>query len=717
MDSSKILGVLFLSAFLCASLWGCSSNDGAPESATPACESAGFCGCREKAVEALVSDILAEMTLAEKLDQMHGVGFLPVEGLWHTAENERLGVPGFRMVDGPRGVGALAGTATAFPVGMARGATWDRELEKRVGEAMGREVRAKGGSVLLAPTINILSHPRSGRAQETYGEDPLHLGRMGVAFIRGAQRHVVASAKHYALNNIENTRYWVNVSVDERTLREIYLPHFRMAVREGHVGSVMSAYNRVNGHYCSGNFALLGRILKEDWGFKGFVESDWFFGVWSSVESARAGLDIEMPAPIFYGNRLFAAVRGGAVPEETIDDAVRRILRVKYCFDLDTDPPERNPEEVATEEHAALALEVARKGVVLLKNDGILPLDRESIESVVVVGELANTPNHGDKGSSTVDPPYVVTPLEGIRNRAGGLRVDYVVGNPLSEDDRDAVTAADATVVVVGLTAEEEGEAIVPGKGDRANLRLPHEQEQLIQAVAALNPRTIVVLEGGSVITLESWLPWVEALLMAWYPGQEGGNAIADVLFGDVNPSGRLPSTWPRREGDLPPFVNDQTQVEYGYDHGYLYVDRQGIEPRFPFGYGLSYTTFAYTNLALSDETVPGDGALRVGVDVSNTGAVAGEEVVQLYVSYTGSRVRRPVRALKGFEKILVAPGKTRRVLFDLDVEDLAFYDVEMGAWEVEPISYTVHLGRSSRDLPLDATFTVDSMGSCRQIR
>ncbi len=663
-------------------------------------------------MEALVSDILAEMTLAEKLDQMHGIGFLPVDGLWHTAENERLGIPGFRMVDGPRGVGVFAGTATAFPVGMARGATWDLLLEERVGEAIGREVRAKGGSVLLAPTINILSHPRWGRAQETYGEDPLHLGRMGVAFVRGAQRYVVASAKHYALNNIENTRYWVNVSVDERTLREIYLSHFRMVVQEGHVGSIMSAYNRVNGYYCSGNIPLLSRILKDDWGFKGFVESDWFFGMWSSVESALAGLDIEMPAPIFYGNRLFAAVEAGAVPEETIDEAVRRILRVKYCFDLDTNPPEPNPEEVATEAHAALALEVARKAVVLLKNDGILPLDRESVESVVVVGELADTPNHGDNGSSAVAPPYVITPLEGIRNRAGGVRVDYVVGNPLSEDDREAIEAADAAVVVAGLTAEEEGEAIIPGKGDRADLGLPIEQEQLIAAVADLNARTIVVLEGGSVITLETWLPRVEAVLMAWYPGQEGGNAIADVLFGDVNPAGRLPSTWPRSEGDLPAFINDQSQVEYGYYHGYLHVDREGIEPRFPFGYGLSYTTFEYTNLALSDETVPGDGALRVGVDVSNTGAVAGEEVVQLYVSCTGSRVDRPVRALKGFEKVPLAPGETRRVLFDLAAEDLAFYDVEAEDWEVESIAYTVNVGSSSRDLPLSAMFAVDSVES-----
>jgi beta-glucosidase len=660
-------------------------------------------------VEALVSDLLAEMTLAEKVDQMHGVGLVPVDGLWHTAENERLGIPGLRMVDGPRGVGILAGTATAFPVGMARGATWDRELEERVGEAFGREVRAKGASVLLAPTINILRHPRWGRAQETYGEDPHHLGRMGVAFIRGVQRHAIASAKHFALNNIENTRYWVNVSVDERALREVYLPHFRMAVQDGHVGSVMSAYNRVNGHYCSGNFPLLGRILKGDWGFQGFVESDWFLGVWSTAKSARAGLDIEMPAGLFYGNRLLTAVQRGEVPEETIDEAARRILRVKYCFELDTSPPRPSPEDVATEEHAALALEVARKAIVLLKNDGALPLDREGIESLVVVGELADTANHGDEGSSSVAPPYVITPLEGIRNRAAGdVRVEYVVGNRLSGKDQDAIATAGAAVVVAGLSSEDEGEGIFPDSGDRAGLTLSAEHEQVITEVASLNPRTIVVLEGGSVITMETWLPLVEAVLMAWYPGQEGGNAIADVLFGEVNPSGRLPSTWPGSEADLPAFVNDRSQVEYGYDHGYLYVDREGIEPRYPFGYGLSYTTFDYRNLDLSDQAVPRDGVLRVGVDVTNTGGVDGEEVAQLYVSCEGSEVERPVKTLKGFEKVSLKPVETRRVFFDLAAADLAYYNVEVGAWDVEPISYTVHVGTSSRDLPLSAAFHVE---------
>ncbi len=706
-DFNRVLILILAAALLSMLLWGCSSDDTGPESESPACDSVGFCGCSAEAVEILISDLLAEMTLSEKIEQMHGIGFVPVDGLWHTGENERLGIPGFRMVDGPRGVGILAGTATAFPVGMARGATWDRELEKRIGEAMGKEVRGKGGSVLLAPTINILSHPRWGRAQETYGEDPHHLGKMGVSFIQGVQQHVIASAKHFALNNIENTRYWVNVVADERTLREIYLPHFRMAVQEGHVGSVMSAYNKVDGHYCSGNSELLGRILKDDWGFEGFVESDWFVGTWSTVGSALAGLDIEMPAPVFYGNRLAGAVGTGEVPVETIDGAVRRILRVKYCFDLDTDPPEPNPEEVATEEHAALALEAARKAIVLLKNDGILPLDREAIDSVVVVGELADTPNHGDQGSSRVAPPYVVTPLQGILDRAGEAAVEYVVGNPLSEEDRTRIATADAAVVVVGLTAEEEGEGILPGRGDRVSLRLPAAHEELIASVAGLNERTIVVLEGGSAIVLENWLPLVEAILMAWYPGQEGGNAVADILFGEVNPSGRLPSTWPRAESDLPPFINDRAEVEYGYYHGYLHVDREGIEPRYPFGYGLSYTTFEYSNLMLSDRSMSPDATLGVTAEVRNTGAVAGEEVVQLYVSCEDSRVDRPLRTLEGFERIHLRPDETVRVHFDLAAENLAYYDTGAGEWEVEPIGYRVHVGASSRNLPLAATFAV----------
>lgn len=665
----------------------------------------GFCGDAATAIETRIDALLADMSLEEKIEQMRGLRLLPIDGLYHTPDNERLGIPGFRMVDGPRGV--RAGNGTAFPVGMARGATWDPDLERRVGEAIGAETRAKGGSVLLAPVVNILRHPRWGRAQETYGEDPLHLGRMGTGFVRGAQQHVIASAKHFAANSIEDTRFFVDVSVDERTLREIYLPHFRMLVTKAHVGSVMSAYNKVNGQYCGENFHLLREILKDEWGFKGLVESDWVFGTRSTVPSATAGLDIEMPFPIFYGLPLRKAVEDGAVPLALIDDAVRRILRAKLCFHLDTDPPEIDPAVVESQAHADLALDVARKAIVLLKNDaGALPLDRKTVASIVVTGPLADQVNLGDTGSSNVHPSHAVTPIAGIRDRASPVDVMHIAPGAIGDAGRAAIAAADAVIVVAGLTSADEGEALV-GAGDRMQLGLAAEQEQLIRDVAALNQRTIVILEGGSAITVESWIDDVAALLMAWYPGQEGGHAIADLLFGDVDPSGKLPITMPRALEDLPPFVNDSEQVTYGYYHGYRHVDREGIAPRFPFGYGLSYTTFAYSNLVVADPTLPPGGTLRVNVDVTNTGDRAGDEIVQLYVSYDAPTVDRPLRELKGFARVALAPGETRTVTLDVAAEDLTYYDTTGGTWRYETAGYHVSVGPSSRQLLLSAAFEV----------
>ncbi len=665
----------------------------------------GFCGDAATAVETRIDALLAEMTLAEKVDQMRGLSLDTIDDLYYTPDNERLGIPGFRMVDGPRGV--RAGNATAFPVAMARGATWDPDLERRVGAAIGAETRAKGGSVLLAPTLNILRHPRWGRAQETYGEDPHHLGRMGAGFVAGAQEHVIASAKHFAANSIENTRFRVNVTVDERTLREIYLPHFRTLVTRAHVGSVMSAYNKVNGHYCAENAHLLREILKGQWGFRGFVESDWVFGTRSTVPSAFAGLDIEMPFPIFYGPALLAAVQTGAVPVALIADAVRRILRTKLCFHLDTNPPQPDPAVVESPAHLGLALDVARKAIVLLKNDdGALPLDRSAVASIVVTGPLADRVNLGDTGSSNVRPSHAVTPIAGIRDRAAGLDVIHIAPEAIGAAGRTAITAADAVIVVTGLTAADEGEGLV-GTGDREQLALAPEQEQLIRDVAALNRRTIVVLEGGSAITVESWIDDVAALLMAWYPGQEGGHALADVLFGDVNPSGKLPLTVPRAADDLPPFVNDSAEVTYGYYHGYRYVDREGISPRFPFGYGLSYTTFAYANLAVADASLPADAILRVVVDVTNTGARAGDEIVQLYVSYDRPTVDRPVRELKAFTRVALMPGQTRTVTLDVAAEDLTYYAPATGTWHHEAAGYHLAVGPSSRDLTLSAAFGV----------
>jgi len=663
----------------------------------------GFCGDGGAAVEARIDSLLARMTLAEKIEQMHGA---TPQNISHTVPNPRLGIPGLVMVDGPRGVGVALGSATAFPVGMARGATWDMALEERVGDTMGVEARAKGASVLLAPTMNILRHPRWGRAQETYGEDTAHLGRMAAAFIRGVQHHVIASAKHFAANSIEATRFRVDVSVDERWLREIYLAHFQRAVQEAHTGSVMSAYNKVNGHFCAENPHLLHDILKGDWRFPGFVESDWTLGTRSTVPSALAGLDIEMPAGVFYAQPLADAVTAGEVPMATIDAAVRRILRAQLCFRLDTDPPVPDSAQVGTAAHAELALDVAREAIVLLKNSQpALPLDRATVRSVVVVGSLATIVNMGDLGSSTVRVTHGVAPLDGIRAAAGeSVTVTHVPG-PLTPSDQATVAAADAAVVVAGLTLRDEGELSAIA-GDRKSLELPGDQDQLVAAVAALNPHTVVVLEGSGPVQMP-WLDSVPAVVMAWYPGQEGGTAIGEVLFGDVTPSGKLPLSFPRAEADLPVFDNQSNAVTYGYFHGYRYLDRNGTAPLFPFGFGVSYTSFDYAHLTIAPAQLVPYGRVRVTADVHNTGSVAGDEIAQLYVSYQDSRVERAVADLKGFARVHLEPGETKTVVFDLHASDLAFWDTATDAWALEPLTYEIRVGRSSHDLPLMGTVVV----------
>jgi beta-glucosidase len=659
-------------------------------------------------IEARVEDLLGRMTLEEKVEQMHGAGF-PADsrGLYPTRDNTRLGIPGFTMVDGPRGVSAATGFATTFPVGSARGATFDTDLERRVGRAMGEEARARQANVLLAPTINLLRQPQWGRAQETYGEDTFHGGAMGAAFIRGVQEHVIASAKHFALNTIENTRFNVDVTVDERTLREVYLPHFKRAVDAG-VGSVMSAYNKVNGEYCSENRHLLTDILKDDWGFDGFVESDWLLAVRSTAPSALAGLDVEMPSPVFYGPKLVAAVNAGAVPMTVIDDAVRRILRMKFRFGIfDGRPPLDPAVVVESPAHQALALEVARKAIVLLKNDAAaLPLDRATVRSVAVVGALAARANLGDTGSSAARPSQAVSPLEGIQAAASGVAINAIASDALDADQQRQIEEADAAVVIVGLTATDEGEAGISG-GDRKTLALSAAHQQLIREVASHNARTIVVLEGGSAITVEGWVDQARAILMAWYPGQDGGTAIAEVLFGDVNPSGKLDVTVPTSEAQLPPFDPQATAVEYDYFHGYRYVDHAGLEPRYPFGFGLAYTTFSIHDLRLERDALAADGTLRARVQVTNTGGRSGDEVVQLYVGAVGSSVERAVRDLRAFQRVSLAAGQTKTVTLEVPVADLAYFDVGADRFIVEPIEYVAEVGSSSRDLPLEARFRV----------
>lgn len=657
-------------------------------------------------VESRVDALIASMSLEEKVDQMHGQSIAPVGGLWYTPENEARQIPGFKMVDGPRGV--HAGKATTFPVGMARGATWDLALEKRVGQVIGLETAAKGGNVLLAPTVNVLRHPRWGRAQETYGEDTFHIGEMGTSFIQGAQEHVLASVKHFAANSIENTRYTVDVQIDERTLREVYTPQFEKAVKMGHVASVMSAYNRVNGFYCAENKHLLRDILKNEWAFDGFVESDWVFGTRSTVPSALAGLDIEMPIATYYNAALVTAVETGEVGMDLIDDAVRRILRKKFEFNLDK-PVAVEPAVVEQASHTELAREVAAKSMVLLRNESsTLPLDATTTKNIVVLGALANVANLGDTGSSATVSSYAISPLDGLVDRIGAGAVKHIPGPTLSAADEATIAAADCAIIVVGLTADDEGEAISKmAAGDRASLALHAEDIALIESVKTKQSRTIVVLEGGSALLVEPWIQGTGAVLMAWYPGQEGGHALADVLFGDVNPSGKLPLTFPVSEDQLPPFINDADVVTYGYFHGYRHVDHANLTPSFPFGFGMSYTTFSYANLRLDAASVGATDEIAVHVDVTNTGARAGEEVVEVYVGVPQSAIERAPKELRAFARVLLDKGQTKTVDLTIRARELAYWDETSAAFVVEPTTYDVMVGSSSRDLPLATKVTI----------
>ena len=668
------------------------------EAFTPTAATRAYCGAADAdAIEARITALLSALTPAEKIALLSGHTLGLVEHSWAVPGNAAHGIPGFHMLDGPRGLSAFTQvTATAFPVAMMRGATWDVALERRVGEAIAEEVRSLGIDVLLAPTMNILRHPRWGRAQETYSEDTHHLGAMAVAFIEGVQsRGVIASAKHFAANSIEDSRHRVDVRVDERTLREVYLPQFRRAVVDARVGSVMSAYNQVNGAWCDQSTHLLRDILRAEWGFAGFVESDWILGTHGDVASLRAGLDLEMPTNLHFG-RLPAAFAAGEISERELDVTVRRLLRAQLCFGLDARPRVADdPAQRLTAAHLALAREVARRGIVLLRNEPArgapaLPLDAHAVQRLVVLGRNADVANLGDHGSSNVLAADVVTALAGLRARAGaGVTVTHVAGAALDAAAQQAVRDADAVVIVTGLQADDEGEAEV-GAGDRAGLALGAEEAALIRAAAALNARVVVVLEGGGAILTSGWRDDVAAVALAFYPGAQGGSALADVLFGDAAPSGRLPFSIPEREADLPVFDNAADTVTYGYFHGYRHLAHAGVAAAHAFGSGLTYTTFGYGDLALSATTVRAGETFTATVTVTNRGAVRAIETPQLYVTAQGSRVERAPRDLRAFAQVELAPGASARVTLTVRVDDLAYWDTAASAWVLEPIAYDV---------------------------
>jgi beta-glucosidase len=700
--------------------------------------------CEE--VDRRADAVLAQMTLKEKVWLLNGYWDVLaavrrgsarlLSEPFVTNGCPRLGVSPIRFSDGPRGV--VVGESTCFPVTMARGASFDRGLERRIGEAIGAELRGQGANYYGGVCVNLLRHPAWGRAQETYGEDPYHVGEMGAELMEGVQsRNVMACVKHFALNNIENSRFFVDVKIDERVLHEVYLPHFKKIVQRG-AASVMGAYNKVNGDHACESRALLTEILRDDWGFEGFTLSDFMFGIRDGEKAIQAGMDVEMPFPAQYQRRLLAAVEGGRVPAEAVETAARRVVRTLLVFENTPDPVKYDKSVVASAEHVALAREAAEKSMVLVKNDGAVLPFRRDVKRVVVLGRLARQANTGDHGSSRVNPPYVITPLEGIRRYLGPRAEVLHFDEGQATEAKAAARDAECVIVVAGNDYNDEGEFLTPGNGsetmrlvadayrnmgqplkglavkmaarfqrppgqredgspvggDRRSLSLKREQRRLIEAVAGLNPNTVVCLVTGSMILMEEWAAQVPAVLYAWYGGMEGGTALARILFGEVNPSGRLPFVIPEQAEQLAHFSNTDREIAYDLYHGYTLLDWCGEQAAYPFGFGLSYTTFEYGDLRVT----AGEDALDVRVKVTNAGARDGEEVVQVYVGMEGSRVARQKKLLKGFEKVAIRAGETVDVTVRVPLDELRYYDPQEKAWRLEPGAYAVMAGPNAED-------------------
>ena len=680
---------------------------------------------------ATADSLLFEMSLKEKVEQLSGGGLFSSIRMgvrfvlfkhskpfphFYSGMNKRLEIPPFAFSDGPRGV--TVNLSTGFPVAMARGASWDLELERRVADVMGKELRASNANFFGGLCINLLRHPGWGRAQETYGEDPFLLGEMGVALMQGVQEHqVMACAKHFAFNSIENSRFYVDVKMDERTKQEVYLPHFKKVVDSG-VASIMSAYNKANGTYCGENRELLTGILREQWGFEGFVVSDFVWGVHEAEGGLKAGMDVEMPVTKYYTSKQISnLIDEGSISMDLIDERVRRVVKRKLEYISTPDPMDYSAVEIAGPEHAKLALESAEKSMVLLKNEkNTLPLNKSSLKKLAVIGSLANEINTGDHGSSYVKPPYVITPLQGIETFVNGdVEIIYNDGTDL-QTAKKVAGEADAVIIVAGYRYNDEGEYVIPDPskegarakegGDRESLTLKPEDEKLISEIASENKTSVVVLVGGSAIIIENWKNKIPAILMSWYSGMEGGTALANILFGEVNPSGKLPFTIPSQKEHLPSFDPFAKTAEYGYYHGYTLLEKEQIQPAFPFGFGKSYTQYDYDSLTIENPDLKDNDLLVAAVNVTNSGRLAGEEVVQLYVGFENSGVDRPVKLLRGFQKIGLKPGETKKVLFKISLEDLLWYNPATAEWELEKMEYKLYIGSSSsmKDL-LSTTF------------
>jgi len=648
--------------------------------------------------------IVAKMTLDEKITELHGVHdatrYRMVPGV------PRLGIPDFHMTNGPAGVGPGGASpqppATAMPAPIALAATWNPELARTYGKLEGEETRSLGSQLFESPDINIARVPQGGRVFESFGEDPFLAGRTAVAAIEGVQSTgIMANVKHYLANNQEADRHSVDEEIGERALREIYMPAFEAAIKEAHSASLMCAYPKVNGAFDCENDPLLNGVLKKEWGFDGFVLSDWG-ATHSTVPSALHGLDLEMPTGVYFGDELRKAVNAGEVSVADLDEKlVRRFAKEIEYGDFG---PQPKAEPIPAFEHGAVARKIAAQGMVLLKNDGeVLPLDSDKLRTVLLAGPYAVRPETGGGGSSHVIPLYAITPYDGL-SAALPLQIHLTVMD--GSDIEAAAEAAKRSQVAIVMVGDQDSE------GRDQSLELPKAQNDLIEAVAKANPKTVVVVKSGSAI-LMPWLNSVAAVLEAWYPGEEDGNAVADVLFGKVNPSGKLPLTFPRSAEDTLasnpeqyPGVNGMAHYSEGLDVGYRAYAAHQIAPLFPFGFGLSYTQFSFDGLKVNQQ--PGSDNATVSFVVKNTGKAAGAEVAQLYLGFPEiAEGNEPPLQLKGFEKVMLDPGESKTVELKLDAHAFSYWSEKAHAWQAAKGEFAVMVGDSSANTPLKGTVEI----------
>jgi beta-glucosidase len=685
--------------------------------------------------EGQIDSLINQMTLEEKVSMIHASSPFTSGGV------ERLGIPELIVSDGPHGVRHehgrdwvkdenVADSSTYLPVGTALAATWNKELGYQFGTVLGSETNYRGKDIILGPGLNIIRSPLNGRNFEYLTEDPHLNARMGVGYTKGVQEQgVAACAKHYIANTLEYYRDEVNVEMSERALREIYLPAYKAVVQEADVLSVMSAYNKLRGTYCSHSKYLLDDVLKEEYGFQGLVMSDWD-AVKSTMGAVNVGLDLEMGTDLsmmaageevdynkfHLGDTLVTLVQNGVVEESVIDEKVRRILRVMFKINKFGERPKG---AYNTPEHQAIARAIAEEAIVLLKNDQVLPLDKGAIKKLAVVGANANRKHAGGGGSSQVKAYYEITPLEGLQKLLGEeVDIEYAPGyeitreggisQALIDEAVKSVSGADAAIFVGGLihgyTDEWNDNAFDAENIDRPDMMLPFGQEALIEALLNANPNTIIVLVSGGPVDMRAWNDQAKAIVQAWYAGMEGGHALADILFGEVNPSGKLPMTFPEKLEDSPAhslaqYPDENLLIDHKEDIfvGYRYFDSYEVEPAYAFGHGLSYTSFEYDDLALEKK----EGGVHLKMKLTNTGPIKGAEVVQVYVQDVASSLPRPKKELKAFEKVMLEPGQSTEVSIELKEEAFKYFDDQKMEWVLEPGQFVIHVGSSSRDIRL----------------